>query len=249
MTKIAIRIVLSLVTCGCLVACAGTGTVGREEHNSDPLEPLNRAVYRFNDIADTYVGKPVAETYEKATPRAFRLGAGNFLDNLRYPITIINAFLQGKVQQGGADLARFLVNTTVGLGGIFDPASEIGLRENDEDFGQTFSVWGLPEGPYLVVPIFGPYTVSSAVGDLVGTQASLLVQLPEEGSARVATWAWYLVHRRYEFLDADDEIERAFDPYIFMRDAYLQNRRYKILDGDVPEEELYPDEDFDEEEP
>jgi phospholipid-binding lipoprotein MlaA len=246
MTQVFGRIALSIVFCW-LTACAGSGAAARAERNPDPFEPWNRAVYRFNDVADTYVGRPVAQAYEKGTPRAFRAGAGNFLDNLQYPITIVNDFLQGKPRQGAADLARFVINSTIGLGGLFDPATQIGLRQNDEDFGQTFSVWGLPEGPYLVVPIFGPYTVSSGIGDLMGTQVSLLAQLPESGTPSVLAWGWYLVHRRYEFLDADEELQRAFDPYIFMRDAYLQNRRYKTLDGDVPEEELYP-EDFEEDE-
>jgi phospholipid-binding lipoprotein MlaA len=225
--------------------CTGTQGTEREARNPDPFEPVNRAIYKFNDLGDRYVAKPVAQAYEKGTPRAFRAGAGNFFDNLRYPITVINDVLQGKFRQGGADLARFAINSTVGLGGIFDPAEDIGLRNNDEDFGQTFSVWGLPEGPYLMVPIFGPYTVSSGVGDLLGTQVSLLVQLPDEG--RVAMWIWYLVHLRYGVLGADEEVQRAFDPYIFIRDAYLQNRRYKTLDGDVPEDELFLEDELDEE--
>jgi len=98
-----------------------------------------------------------------------------------------------------------------------------------------------------MVPVFGPYTVSSAAGDLAGTQASLLVQLPEQGTPTVLSLAWYLIHQRYEFLDVDEEIQRAFDPYVFIRDAYLQNRRYKILDGDVPEDELYPEDELEDE--
>lgn len=223
-------------------ACATNPATSDGERNPDPFEPANRAIFKVNDLGDRYIARPVARAYEKGTPRAFRVGANNFLGNLRYPITIVNAFLQGKPRQGSADLARFAINSTVGLGGLFDPATDIGLRENDEDFGQTFSVWGLPEGPFLMVPIFGPYTASSAVGDLVGTQFSLLVQLPEDEAA-IALWAWYLVHQRYSVLGADEEIRRAFDPYIFIRDAYLQNRRYRIFDGNPPEEELFPEDD------
>jgi phospholipid-binding lipoprotein MlaA len=230
-----------------LAGCAGSSGAQRSAPDADPFEPVNRVVYKFNDFGDRYLAKPVAKAYEKA-PRAFRAGAGNFFDNLRYPITVINDFLQGKARQGGADLARFAINSTIGLGGLLDPAEKMGLRFNDEDFGQTFSAWGLPEGPYLMVPIFGPYTVSSAVGDLVGTQASLLVQLPDNGGA-TALWIWYLVHLRYGVLGADEEIQRAFDPYVFIRDAYLQNRRYKTYDGDVPDEELFPDDEFEEEPP
>lgn len=226
--------------------CATSGGSAEGERNPDPLEPMNRAIYRFNDWGDRWVAKPLATAYGKATPRAFRAGADNFLDNLRYPITIVNDFLQGKWRQGAADVGRFTVNSVIGLGGIFDPATQMGLRAHDEDFGQTFSVWGLPEGPYLMVPVFGPYTVSSAIGDLAGTQVSLLVQGPE-GSAAVATWVWYLVQQRYNLIGLDEQVREAFDPYLFVRDAYLQNRRYKIYDGNPPEEELFPEDEFIEE--
>jgi len=236
--------VLPAVALLALAGCATTGGAGAEP-NPDPFEPANRAIYKLNDLGDRYIAEPLARGYEKATPRAFRIGANNFLGNLRYPITIVNAFLQGKVRQGGADLARFVMNSTVGLGGLFDPASDVGLRANDEDFGQTFAVWGLPQGPYLMVPVFGPYTVGSAAGDLVGTQFSLLVQGPEDEAA-IALWVWYLVQERYNLLGAEEEVRRAFDPYIFVRDAYLQNRLYKIHDGNPPEDDLYleDEEDF-----
>lgn len=231
--------------CLCILgACASAGSAEQDTPNPDPLEPVNRVVYRFNDVADEYVGKPVARGYRRATPQALRHGIGNLIDNARYPITIVNDFLQGKLRQGGADLARFIVNSTIGLAGLFDPASTIGLREHHEDFGQTLVVWGVTEGPYLVVPIFGPHTVTSGVGELAGTQVSLLTQLPDEGTPRTLTWAGHLIHRRYELLGADEEIERAFDPYAFVRDAWLQNRRYRIYDGNVPEDDLYPEDEF-----
>lgn len=233
---------------GLLSACTAQQAAQLEPANPDPFEPVNRAIYALNDFGDRYLARPVAQGYEKATPGAFRTGASHFLDNLRYPITIINDFLQGKVRQGGADLARLALNSTVGLLGIFDPASEMGLRANNEDFGQTLAVWGVPEGPYLVVPVFGPYTVSGVVGDLAGTQISPLVQLPEGGAAW-AFWAWYLVDTRYRLLGIDEEVRRAFDPYALVRDAYLQRQRYKILDGQVPDDELILDEELDPEAP
>jgi phospholipid-binding lipoprotein MlaA len=227
---------------GLLSGCATHQVAESEPPNPDPFEPFNRAMYKVNDFGDRYLARPVAKGYEKATPSALRVGASRFLDNLRYPITIVNDFLQGKLRQGGADVARLALNSTVGLFGLFDPATEMGLKANDEDFGQTFAVWGLPDGPYLVVPVFGPYTVSSAIGDLAGTQVSPLVQAPE-GAAAWALWAWYLVDTRYRLLGIDEEVRRAFDPYVFVRDSYLQNRRYKIYDGHVPEDELIPEED------
>lgn len=230
-----------------LTGCGSNGAARKPPENPDPFEKVNRAIYKFNDVGDRYVARPLAKGYEKATPRALRNGIGNAFDNMRYPITIINDFLQGKFRQGGEDLARFAINSTIGLGGLFDPATEAGLRENDEDFGQTFVKWGAPEGPYLMVPVFGPYTITSGVGDLVGTQASLLVQLPDDSATTAALWIAYLIHVRYTLLGVDEQVREAYDPYIFVRDAYLQNRRYKALDGDVPEDDLYLDEELEDE--
>ncbi len=239
------RTTASLAALPCLLMLAGCASrqAAELEPNPDPLEPINRAVYRFNDVADRYVGEPLARAYEKASPRAFRIGANNFFENLRYPITIINQFLQGKPRQGAADLARFLVNSTIGVIGIFDPATDIGLKAHDEDLGQTLAVWGVPEGPYLVVPIFGPYTLTHGLGDLVDTQASVLTRYPDS-SLTAKLWLWYQLHRRYRLLGAEEEVRRAFDPYLFVRDAYMQNRRYEIYDGDVPDEELFPEDEF-----
>lgn len=233
-----------------LLAAAASGLGGcatrqAEERNPDPLEPVNRAVYRFNDLADRYVSKPVAKTYRKILPQVVRNHTSSFFDNLLYPITIVNDFLQGKMRQGGADLARFGVNTTVGVLGIFDPATGMGLEAHDEDFGQTLAVWGVPEGPYLVVPVFGPRTLTHAVGSLADTQVSILNQY-NDSSVRSKVYLWYLLHTRYRLLDLDEEIAKAFDPYLFVRDAYLQNREFLIHDGEVPEEEWYPEDEIEE---
>lgn len=226
-------------------ALGGCATRQAQEPNPDPLEPVNRAVYRFNDVADRYVARPVAKTYRKVLPETVRNHTSSFFGNLLYPITIVNQLLQGKFRQGGADIARFTVNSTVGLLGFFDPATGMGLEAHDEDFGQTLAVWGVPEGAYLVVPIFGPRTLTHAVGSLADTQVSILNQY-NDSSVRSKVGLWYLVHRRYQLLDLDEEIEKAFDPYLFVRDAYLQNREFLIHDGEVPEEEWYPDdEEFD----
>jgi phospholipid-binding lipoprotein MlaA len=227
-----------------LTACSARQSSERED-DPDPLEPINRVVYRVNDIGDRYLARPAARLYRKGTPLALRHGIGNFFDNLRYPITIVNDFLQGKFRQGGADLSRFVINSTVGLFGLFDPAAEIGLEEHDEDFGQTLWTWGVPQGPYLVVPVLGPYMLSEAFGDLLDTQVSLLTQYPDS-SVSTKAGIWYLLHRRYELLGVDKEVRRAFDPYTFVRDAYMQRRLYKLYDGEVPEEELYPEDEFDE---
>ncbi|MCC7328765.1 MAG: VacJ family lipoprotein [Gammaproteobacteria bacterium] len=226
-----------------LYGCAGPATASRTPANPDPLEPVNRVIFRINDIGDRYVGKPVAQAYEKGTPGFFRTGTSNFLGNLRYPITIVNDVLQGKIRQGGQDLARFALNSTVGLFGLLDPASEVGLAMHDEDFGQTLAVWGVPQGPYLVVPIFGPRTLTSGIGDLADTQFSPLHQWPGDVATRNALIILYLVNTRYSLLPLDEQVQQAFDPYAFVRDAYLQNRLFRIYDGHPPEEDLYPEDD------
>jgi len=224
-------------------ACGTTGSASSAERNPDPFEKVNRAIYRFNETADRYVARPAAKAYRATTPEALRKGIGNFFANARYPITIVNDLLQGKLRQGGADLGRFLMNTTVGLGGLFDPATEAGLEQHDEDFGETLAVWGVPQGPYLMVPVFGPYTVASGIGDLVGAPANAINWNPDTDQVTL-TWAGYLLHRRSTLIGIDEEVDQAFDPYLFVRDAYLQNRQYKILDGAVPEEELLPEDEF-----
>lgn len=238
----------ALILSVAVLSLGGCAARQAEERNPDPLEPVNRAVYRFNDVADRYVAKPAAKTYKKILPHVVRTHTTSFFNNLLYPITVVNDFLQGKVRQGGADLARFAVNTTVGIIGIFDPATDMGLEAHDEDFGQTLAVWGVPDGPYLMVPIFGPRTLSHAVGSLADTQVSILVQY-DDSSVRSKVGLWYMVHKRHQLLELDEEIEKAFDPYLFIRDAYFQNRQFLIYDGEVPEEEWYPeDEEFEGEE-
>jgi phospholipid-binding lipoprotein MlaA len=226
-----------------LPGCANREQIAREEIK-DPFEPVNRGIYRFNDAADRYVLRPVAKGYRDGLPPQFRNGIRNFFNNLQEPITILSDLLQGKLAQGARDTGRFVLNSTVGLAGLFDPATEIGLSRNDEDMGQTFRVWGLPEGPYLMVPFFGPYTLAHGVGALAeGPVSPFLATEPATG---VALYALDSVDDRSRLLDADEEYRNSYDPYLFLRDTYWQNRRYRILDGNVPEDDLYLDE-FDDE--
>lgn len=211
----------------------------------DPLEPVNRVFYKVNDLGDRYVLRPVAKGYVRVTPRVFRLGATHFFDNLGYPVVVVNDFLQGKGRQGSADAARLLLNSTIGLLGILDPATDIGLAQHDEDFGQTLAVWGMPAGPFLMVPLVGPRTTTHALGSLGDNLVSPL-HIYSDASVRSKLVVFQTIHRRSTFLQVDDEIRQSFDPYVFIRDAYLQNRNYLIHDGKVPEEELLPaDEDTD----
>lgn len=212
-------------------AMAYSGIVWAEaDVDPDPWQGLNRAIHEFNETADKYFLKPVARGYDKVTPNFVRRGVGNFFSNLDDVDNLVNNLLQGKVGAGASDLARLVVNTTIGLGGILDPASSMGLEKHEEDFGQTFSVWGLPRGPYLVIPFLGPSTVTDALGRPVNSVLDPLIYLhPVDHRNRLIFTR--VVDDRATLLSA----ERAVfgDRYIFIRDAYLQRRDYLINDGEV----------------
>ena len=241
--KVLLTASAALTVAGCASQNAATSTEAK-----DPLEPLNRAIYRFNDLGDRYLLRPVATGYTRALPQPMRTGVHNFFSNLFYPVTIANGFLQGKLSQVGHDGARFLVNSTLGLAGLFDPATRFGLSENDEDFDQTLAVWGVAEGPYLVLPVLGPRTLRHLFGYAVDWPLNPLLYA-SDSTVTLGGWVVNQVDRRAGFLDADQQIYEAFDPYTFVRDAYLQNRRYRALDGDVPEDDTYLDEPVPEPEP
>jgi phospholipid-binding lipoprotein MlaA len=226
--------------------CASRDAATRTEAY-DPFEPVNRAFYRVNDLGDRYLLRPVAVGYTRGVPSQLRAGVRNVFSNIRYPITIVNALLQGKFEQAGQDSGRFLLNSTVGLGGLFDPATRIGLTENEEDFDQTMTVWGVAQGPYLVIPLLGPRTTRHAVGDFVDAPLSPFLSFADgDLSVTLGLWLIYQVDGRSRLLDADQQVFEAFDPYLFVRDAYYQNRQYRALDGDVPEDDSYLDDaDFD----
>jgi phospholipid-binding lipoprotein MlaA len=208
---------------------AGCATVD----NPDPFEGMNRKVQSFNDGADRLVLKPIARGYIKITSDGVRHSVSNFYDNFAYPITIVNQFLQGKVKLGFSDLGRFVVNTTVGLLGLFDPATKIGLDHHDEDFGQTLGVWGFPSGAYIVVPLWGPATTRSGTGDIV----SYFVhpsQLIEDETIRYAYFAGWAVQARASLLETEELISR--DRYLFIRDAFMQRREFLVNDGQIEED-------------
>ncbi|MGB0867261.1 MAG: MlaA family lipoprotein [Granulosicoccaceae bacterium] len=196
----------------------------------DPFEKFNRKVQRLNDVGDKYVIKPAAQAYKKATPRFFRTGVRNFLNNLSYPVVIGNQFLQGKFALGMDDTARFLLNTTIGVGGILDVATPWGLPAHDEDFGQTFAKWGMKPGPYMVFPIWGGVTLRSGLGDI----PDLLLYPPTYTLSQaegVALSTFWTLNRRVELSDAENLL--SGDRYIFFRDAYLQQREYLAADGEI----------------
>jgi phospholipid-binding lipoprotein MlaA len=226
-----------LAFCVTTLLLAGCATAPTEKANRrDPFERVNRSMYTFNERIDRSFAKPLAKAYRAVVPQVVRTGVGNFLGNLDYPTTIINAALQGKLRQSGRDSARFLLNTTLGLGGIFDPATAAGFEANDEDFGQTLGTWGVPAGPYLMLPIFGPSTMRDTPTRLVD-RATTPVQYVEETAINLGVSALSLLDGRAALLDLDSQLTKTYDPYAFLRNAWLQRREYKVRDGEVPEDE------------
>lgn len=200
----------------------------------DPWERFNRSVYKFNDGIDRVVIKPLATGYRRITPRPVRRGVGNFFRNLLEPTTIVNDLLQGKPLQAISDTGRLLLNSTVGVLGLFDVATKVGVERNQEDFGQTLAVWGVRSGPYLVLPFIGPSNVRDAVGLLPYyylTDPRLAV---DEIEARVALVAIDVIDFRSQLLGATRLLDMQLDPYLFSRESYRQKRRDLIYDGDPP---------------
>ena len=225
-----------------LAGCASLPK-GEKPDPRDRFERFNRSIYAFNTKADHLILRPVARGYVKVTPAPVRTSVHNFLENLVYTKTIINDFLEGKWRDGGTDTARLLLNTTVGIGGLFDPASKAGLDRHHTDFGETLGIWGVHSGPYLLLPILGPSTVRDAIG-----------LLPDEYSALPAyirpVWIPYAIGAmqgidiRVGLLDEDKLLDSAYDPYAFVRNVWLQRREY-LIHGDAPAapEELPPGDD------
>lgn len=201
----------------------------------DRFERFNRAVYKFNDALDRAVARPVAKGYVKVTPRPVRSGVSNFLANLGSPVTIVNEVLQGKAKGAGVDTARLVINTTIGIGGLFDPATRFGLQAGDEDFGQTLGRWGLPPGPYLMLPLLGPSTIRDGFGK-AADQFAQPRSYVNDSTTRYGLTALDLVDKRAGLLDTDAVLRRSFDPYGFVRNAYLDRRRFQVYDGNPPEE-------------
>jgi phospholipid-binding lipoprotein MlaA len=219
---------------------AGCSTM-RSPDPRDPWEGLNRATYEFNDGFDKALLKPVAEGYRFVLPTPARTAVTNFFANLKDPWIALNQLMQGKPRLAIDDLGRFVWNSTFGLLGLIDVASDMGLPKHNEDFGQTLAVWGADFGPYLVLPILGPSSVRDGVGLIPDAYAYLPWQIPKwaDFEHRV-TWQWSLtgldlVQTRANLLDASDILEEAaLDRYAFLRNAYFQRRRYLIYDGDPP---------------
>lgn len=205
----------------------------------DPLEPVNRPIYKFNRTADRYVLRPVAKGYATVVPWPVRTGVRNFFDNLFYPTTIVSDLLQGKFTQGGKDLGRFALNSTVGLAGLVDVATPNGLPQNDEDLGQTFGKWGVGQGWYLMLPLLGPSTNRDLVGRIGDNWTEPLQYIDDvDFWDRVILTGVNVTDKRSRLLDDDKILDQQLDEYVFVRDAYLQHREALVYDGNPPAPEF-----------
>lgn len=231
--------VMSLAMTGCATT-GGTNDVS-EANPDDPWEGFNRRVFAFNDVLDRYALKPAAQGYRYITPDPLEKGISNFFDNLGEIRTAFNSLLQGKPKNAGLASTRFLMNTTFGLGGLLDPATHAGFIADKEDFGQTLAVWGVGEGPYLVLPFYGPGTVRSTAG-LPVDWATYPLTYVEDDTVRYSLRGLEILDARASLLDQEDLIRG--DRYSFIRDAWLQRRRFEVNDGDVGEDTFIND-DFD----
>jgi len=246
-----VRAILRVVVAAfALAAVAGCATApqqgGVDRHTAgpkDPYEPFNRKMFAFNDTLDTYALKPVATAYTKVVPSPIRTGVHNFFGNFSDAWSAVNQLLQGKPSDAGTMTLRVLTNTTIGIAGLFDPATSLGLERKSEDLGQTLGVWGINPGPYLVLPLFGSSDIRDAIALPADTYVSPALLVAPKFWQELAIDTVGVIDTRAGLLGASQMLdELAFDRYTFMRDAYITRRRSLVYDGNPPE---LPDEDSD----
>ncbi|MFL2707440.1 MAG: VacJ family lipoprotein [Gammaproteobacteria bacterium] len=208
---------------------------------NDPFEEINRKTYEFNESLDKNILKPVAEVYSNFPPKV-KKGVTNFFNNLEEVDTFINQLLQGKPKESINDLSRFVINTTIGIGGIFDVASKMGLERHEEDFGQTLAVWGVSEGPYIMLPFLGPSTLRDTLSRPVSSFLSVTFHMTED-DVNIALKSIDALETRERLLDVESLL--SGDKYVFVKDAYIQSMYYEIKDGiDVKDEFVDDMDDF-----
>lgn len=223
------RTVMSALAVGLSSLLLGGCATGPNANPQDPLEPLNRGIYRFNDAVDSAVLKPVATGYRDTMPSPVRTGVNNFFGNLRDAWSSVNGVLQGRPKEAAEDFMRVNVNTVFGLFGLIDIASDMGIQRTSMDFGQTLGKWGVGSGPYLVLPLLGPSNVRDTAGLVVDMQADPVAQGGEAIATRNSAIALRAVDTRAGLLGTSELLEQAaLDKYSFTRDAYLQNRDEKV---------------------
>lgn len=261
--NILIFLLLASLAGACAHAPPKSDTQAYEDYKTanDPLEPMNKAIFSFNMGMDKVLVRPVTKTYLKVIPKPARKGLSNFLANLMEPFTAANDILQGKPGAASRALSRFLVNSTVGIAGLFDPATKHwGIERHDEDLGQTFAVWGIPSGPYLMLPFFGPSNLRDTTGFVgeilydpvgVGIDKANVANIGNSdiSALTVARISLDALDWRARNDELFDELHETDDAYTLARSAYRQNRRFEITDGEEvstqEEEDMF--EDFDEE--
>lgn len=217
-----------------LLLCALASPAWAGSEDQDPWEGFNRQIFAFNNLVDAAILRPVAVTYQTLTPRPLQRGVGNAFGNIMEVPSALNALLQAKPKAAGQDLGRFVINTTLGLAGLFDVAKPLGLEGTDrEDFGQTLAVWGLGQGPYLMLPLLGPSTAR----DLAGMPVDWVLdpnRYIENDAVRYSLTGLDLIHSRAELLELEEQM--SGDRYLFIRDIYLQRREHLIQDGRVEDQ-------------
>jgi phospholipid-binding lipoprotein MlaA len=228
--------------------CASNPSAPKEERSeADPWEPLNRQIHGFNTGLDKVTFKPLAKGYAKIIPKFIRTGIRNFSSNLRAPLNAINSFLQGKPEYGISETGRFVANSTLGILGIFDVATRMGAEKHNEDFGQTFAVWGIPDGPFVVVPLLGPRTLRDALAIPLNIFADPLIHY-DNASVRDKLYLIRAIDLREKLFAAESLLKGSQDRYLSTREAYLQNRLFLIYDGDPPTDDSFYDDFMEDEE-
>ena len=207
------------------------------EEVNDPLEDLNRKTYKFNEKLDSTILKPTAELYSKFPPKV-KQGVTNFFNNLEEIDTSVNQLLQGKPKKSLNDLTRFVINSTIGIAGLFDVASKMGLERHEEDFGQTLAVWGVPEGPYIMLPLLGPSTLRDTASRPVSSFLSVTFHMTET-DVNIALKGMDAIETREKLLDVEALL--SGDKYAFVKDAYIQSIYYEIKDGIDVEDDFIDD--------
>jgi len=215
------------------VGCASQAPLKRDPR--DPLERVNRVTFAFNDTVDRAVTKPIARTYRRVAPHFVQTGVSNFMDNVSYPIVIVNDLLQAKFKPAVSDTGRFLLNSIAGVGGLFDPASAAGLDKNDEDLGLTLGKWGVHQGPYLILPILGPSSFRDGFGK-IGDAFITPLNYVSNNWIRYPLDGLYYLDVRTRLLDVEGALDNVYDRYTVLRSVYLQRRQYKVTEGAEPEE-------------
>jgi phospholipid-binding lipoprotein MlaA len=208
-----------------------------ERHPGDPFERMNRRIYAFNSAFDRALAEPVSRKYKSVTPRFVKTGISNFIDNLGYPAVIVNDALQGKGMPALRDTGRFVMNTTVGVVGFFDPATRVGLEQNDEDFGQTLGRWGVGSGPYVILPFGNPTTLRDGLARVADPFTSPIT-LSGSGASQYGMSAMRIANTGSKSSGAEPSLRETYDPYVVMRSVYFQKRAFRVYDGIVPEDPI-----------